>query len=128
MQKKQKYNPGKEIGKKWKSFHNHNLSHDIERIATWFEENELIINLKKGKSEVMLFGTSQKLSKLRDTLQISYRGSCINVTSHYKYLGVDIDSTLNLNSHFDRTYKKATGRLKLLVNLTRNLQRLSILQ
>ena len=32
-----------------------------ERIATWFEENELIINLKKGKSEVMLFGTSQKL-------------------------------------------------------------------
>ena len=94
-----------------------NLSHDIERIATWFEENELIINLKKGKSEVMLFGTSQKLSKLRDTLQISYRGSCINVTSHYKYLGVDIDSTLNLNSHFDRTYKKATGRLKLLGKL-----------
>ena len=34
-----------------------NLSDDIERIATWFEENELIINLKKGKSEVMLFGT-----------------------------------------------------------------------
>ena len=65
----------------------------------------------------MLFGTSHKLSKLRDTLQISYRGSCINVTSHYKYLGVDIDSTLNLNSHFDRTYKKATGRLKLLGKL-----------
>ena len=38
-----------------------NLSDDIKRIATWFEENELIINLKKGKSEVMLFGTSQKL-------------------------------------------------------------------
>ena len=94
-----------------------NLSDDIQRIATWFEENELIINLKKGKSEVMLFGTSQKLSKLRDTLSISYRGTCINVTSHYKYLGVDIDSTLNLNSHFDRTYKKATGRLKLLGKL-----------
>ena len=89
-----------------------NLSGDIQRIATWFEENELIINLKKGKPEVMLFGTSQKLSKLRDTLSISYRGTCINVTSHYKDLGVDIDSTLNLNSHFDRTYKKATGRLK----------------
>ena len=94
-----------------------NLSGDIQRIATWFEENELIINLKKGKPEVMLFGTSQKLSKLRDTLSISYRGTCINVTSHYKYLGVDIDSTLNLNSHFDRTYKKATGRLKLLGKL-----------
>ena len=65
----------------------------------------------------MLFGTSQKLSKLRDTLSISYRGTCINVTSHYKYLGVEIDSTLNLNSHFDRTYKKATGRLKLLGKL-----------
>ena len=94
-----------------------NLSEGIEHIATWFEENELIINLKKEKSEVMLFGTSQKLLKLRDNISISYRGSCINVTSHYKYLEVDIDNTLNLNSHFDCAYKKATGRLKLLGKL-----------
>ena len=93
------------------------LSQDIDRIATWFEDNDLIINLKKGKSEAMLFGTSQKLSRLNDTLSITYRGSNIKITSHHKYLGIDIDSTLNLNSHFDRTYKKATGRLKLLGKL-----------
>ena len=41
----------------------------------------------------------------------------MNVTSHYNYLGIEIDSTLNLNTHFDKTYKKATGRLKLLHKL-----------
>ena len=45
-----------------------------------FEDNELIINLKKGKSEVMLFGTSQKLGRLNETLNIKYRYHNINVT------------------------------------------------
>ena len=33
------------------------ITDDLFRIATWLEENELIINLKKGKTECMLFGT-----------------------------------------------------------------------
>ena len=95
-----------------------NLSEDIERLSVWFEENELIMNLKKGKSEVMLFGTPQKLSKLKkETLNINYRSSAINVTTEYKYLGVHIDSTLNLNTNFDKVYKKASGKLKLLAKL-----------
>ena len=82
-----------------------NLSEDIDRLSVWFEENELIMNLKKGKSEVMLFGTPQKLSKLKkETLNINYRSSAINVT-------------LNLNTHFDKVYKKASGKLKLLAKL-----------
>ena len=58
--------------------------------ATWFEENELVINPRKGKSEVMLFGTSQKTLQTKIiTLSISFRALTINATSHYKYLGVD---------------------------------------
>ena len=95
-----------------------NLSEDIDRLADWFEENELILNLKKGKSEVMLFGTPQRISKLKkETLNINYRSRAINVTTEYKYLGVHIDSTLNLNTHFDKVYKKASGKLKLLEKL-----------
>ena len=93
------------------------LSEDICHLADWFEDNELIINLKKGKSEVMLFGTSQKLGRLNETLNIKYRYHNINVTLVYKYLGIHIDSTLNLNSHFDKVFKKAAGRLKLLEKL-----------
>ena len=69
----------------------------------------------------MIFGTAQRLSKINDTLSISYRGVNINVTSQYKYLGIEVDSSLNLNSHFDNTYKKATGRLKLLNKLRNQL-------
>ena len=31
------------------------ISGDIDNFAKWFEENELIINLKPGKSEVLVF-------------------------------------------------------------------------
>ena len=33
----------------------HNLSEDMNSLASWFRDNELIINLKKGKTELMLF-------------------------------------------------------------------------
>ena len=37
-----------------------NLTEDFARVATWLEENQLIVNLRKGKTEYMLFGTSQR--------------------------------------------------------------------
>ena len=37
----------------------HNLSEDISSLASWFRDNELIINLRKGRTEVMLFGTAK---------------------------------------------------------------------
>ena len=38
-----------------------NLSEDISSLASWFRDNELIIYLRKGKTEVMLFGTAKRL-------------------------------------------------------------------
>ena len=38
------------------------LSYDIDLIAKYLEENELIMNLEKGKTEAMLFGTAKRLS------------------------------------------------------------------
>ena len=43
----------------------------------------------------------------------------INTTSSYRYLGVEIDSTLNLNTKFGLCYKRAYGRLRLLSKLRR---------
>ena len=53
------------------------LSNDMECIADWFDENGLIINLKKGKTESLLFGTSQRIAKQSETLDEMYRGSKI---------------------------------------------------
>ena len=36
----------------------HNLNEGIGSLASWFRDNKLIINLRKGKTEVMLFGTA----------------------------------------------------------------------
>ena len=37
-------------------------------------------------------------------------GTLINATPSYKYLGVTLDLSLNLESHFDKMYKRAAGR------------------
>ena len=41
---------------------NEYYSNDLKHIAKYFDENELIINLNKGKTEVMLFGTAMRIS------------------------------------------------------------------
>ena len=88
------------------------LSSDFKAIADWMTENELIVNMKKGKTECMLFGTKQKIKEKR--LDVTYRDQTINNTTVYKYLGVKLDQTLLLNDHLNSTYKKASGRLYLL--------------
>ena len=39
-----------------------NLSQDLDNLSNWFRDNELIFNLKKGISEVMLFATGKWLN------------------------------------------------------------------
>ena len=93
------------------------FSSDLNGLATWLEENELILNLNKGKTEVMLCGTGKRLSTIERPLNVMYKQSCINITTTYKYLGVNIDPSLTLNDYFNNCYKKATGRLHLLNRL-----------
>ena len=81
------------------------LNEDLEAISGYFYESELLMNLKKGKTESMLFGTSQRLSKLDTTLQLYYRGEKVYNTDTYKYLGNIVDPALNLNLDFDQKYR-----------------------
>ena len=93
------------------------LEEDMERIAMYFDDNELIINLKKGKTETMIFGTAKRLQKVNKELDISFRGQKITNVSEYKYLGNIVDRHLNFNVNFEKVYKKVSGRLKLLKRL-----------
>ena len=71
-----------------------------------------VLNLKKGKTECMIFGTAKRLNTLNGRqLALTVNGTLINTTSSYKYLGVNLDSSLNLESHFDKMCKRAAGRL-----------------
>ena len=102
-----------------KDFHliERNLNEDLNKISTFMRENELIVNTKKGKTEVMLFGTAKKLNKCDRNLKVLYNWNEINQTTRYKYLGSTIDPSLNLSDNFDKMYKKASTRLRLLESL-----------
>ena len=63
-----------------------NLTEDFTRVPTWFKENQLILNLRKEKTECMLFRTSQRIKN--KTLEIVHHHRTLSETNSYKYLGV----------------------------------------
>ena len=103
------YCPGKNIEMIEKT-----LSSDMDLIAAYLDVNELLINLKKGKTEMMVFGTGKRLSAQPRLLRVEYRGQPINKTQSYKYLGYVLDPGLTLSENFEAAYKKAGNRVRLL--------------
>ena len=93
------------------------LNHDMDEISKWCYDNELILNMKKGKTEAMMFGTPQKLKNITKPLCIKYRNEVVNTVTHYKYLGTELNTSLNLNEDFNLSYKKTTSRLRLLLKI-----------
>lgn len=81
-----------------------NLQNNFNNFNKWFEENELIINSKVGKTETMIFGTGKKLSLTKNiSLMIKHQGITRNQTNNYKYLGLSLNSTISftLDRYFD---------------------------
>ena len=61
------------------------LSKDMDCLADWLKCNEMVLNLKKGKTEEsLLFGTSQRIAKQTEPLEIKLSDqNVINNTSEY---------------------------------------------
>ena len=76
------------------------LNTDILEVHNWLSDNDLSWNLKRGKTETMIFGTSVCVNKAAPLI-IQIKGTSINKTSSYKYLGAHLDSTLALNGKFN---------------------------
>ena len=91
------------------------LSFEFNLFFNWLKENELILNCKKGKSEVMVFGTNPRLKNLNDPpLRIQHQFTEIGCTDSYKYLGLLLKSNLNLTEHIQQSISKASSRVYLL--------------
>ena len=63
-------------------------SDDLNLLAEWFKENELILNLKKVKTEAIIFGTARCSAMLIRGLEIKCQHCTVNVTTSYRFLGV----------------------------------------
>ena len=97
------------------------LISELENIFRYFMKNDLIVNLRKGKTEALLFGTRRRLNMLHGKLALKFGPFEINSTDNYKYLGSVIDESLTLSENFNCSYKKASSRICLLNALRPNL-------
>ena len=88
------------------------LNQDMQNLLSYFRKNELVINLKKGKTETMLFGTTKRL-KTAGEIDVLYNNQRINFTETYKYLGNIVDHHLKFSENFEKSYKKESSRLRL---------------
>ena len=70
------------------------LNHDRTTLGNFFDDNSLVVNYKKSKTEILLFGSPYRLSK-NITVDITMNGQKISETQNYKYLGVTLDKNLN---------------------------------
>ena len=93
------------------------LDSEMKAVGSYCSDNELFLNLKKGKTESMLFGTARRLSKNGRKLKIYYNETIISCVKDYEYLGNVLHSSLNLNTNFNQAYKRASSRMRLLQNV-----------
>ena len=88
------------------------LNNDMGNVKNFCFTNELAINNKKGKTEVMLFGKSKRLKSSGKKPKITFSGKHINFVTYYKYFSIINDNTVTLNDNRSRTYKAAGTRLQ----------------
>ena len=93
------------------------LNIDLQKISDYFTKNELVINLKPGKTETITFGTRKRLNHNNESTSLQYNHQPISSTKEYKYLGTILDQTLSFNENFHRVYKKTSSKLRLLWSL-----------
>ena len=54
----------------------------------WFNNNNIILNLKLGKKELVIYGSE---------FNVELKGSKINHATHYEYLGVSMDQHVTIS-------------------------------
>ena len=83
-------------------------NNEFSSVTNWLRNKELIINTKRGKTKVTLFGTSKRLCKLNNQpLKIVNNFETINYTKSYKYLGLMLNETLNMSEHMKVTIENS---------------------
>ena len=92
------------------------INRELRDLEHWLKVNCLFINVVK--TEAMLFGTSQKLSKVYN-FPIFLSGSLIKRVTEFKYFGVTFDQRLSWNEYIDSLISKAGKRIGLPSRLRR---------
>ena len=87
------------------------LSEDLVSLTNWFTANKLHLNIKKCKWT--LFGSQRRLQQTSKP-EIKINNEEVEHVDSYKYLGVQLDKTLNFEDHIESLCKKLRQRLGVL--------------
>lgn len=88
------------------------LEMDLNNVHCWLLANKLTLNVKK--TEYMLIGSRQKLSKVNSDPILRIGSESINRVSLTKTLGVLVDENITWRNHIDHVAKKAAKGIGLL--------------
>ena len=94
---------------------NEALNEDLEHLDTWLTSNKLSLNVAKTQS--MLVSTTAKRNALNvsnQNLQIKLHGTELEVVNKIKYLGVQVDNSLDWKSQVQAVSLKVSRGLGLL--------------
>ena len=96
------------------------LNHEGNILFDCFNNNTLILNLKPGKTELVIYGTAWNLATQLEC-NVELKGSKINHATHYEYLGVSLDQHLTMSQQTTKICKRIIQRLKQLRRVRKNL-------
>ena len=84
------------------------LTSEMTNVCKWLTKTMFIINLNKEKMELLLFGTAKCLCS-KDLMEMYMNVNLLKVADGYKYLGVWLQPTLNMNEHLRSVLQKANA-------------------
>ena len=87
---------------------------ELQIIYDYFISNGLTISVKKTS-----FIHFSPKGKKKESINLKIGNQALNEVSELKFLGITLDKSLNFNTHFQNTYKKALHGLRGLI-LTKN--------
>ena len=92
------------------------MNNALEEVYLWTQNNKLLLNTNKTK--VMVIGSRQRIQKLNENnLNVHIRSTTIECVSHYKCLGVVVDSNLLFSKHVERVALQIKQKLGILRRL-----------
>ena len=83
------------------------INHDLNNVQKWLLANKLCLNLIK--TEYLLIGSKQKISKLTNDPVIQIANRLVNRVTNKKSLGVVIDQYLLWDNYLDEICKKVSS-------------------
>ena len=86
-----------------------NIQPELDNIQKWCDNDKLRLNVNKSKS--LIFGSRNKLGKVDYSKTLHIAGIHLKFVDKYKYLGVNLDKELTLNSLLSDVKKSVLQKL-----------------